>query len=505
MAETAALDASSTATLVLGALVIGGVSLVWYFLWNTSGKSGISADRIAEAVRQSQQDIEAIVVECKKSGKQWKDPTFGHDPFPGDSIGHTLELRDGERGKLLDVSDPGCVSWQPPQKFTSLPRPLGVRGDGVPTWLYSDNNRDGVVSAAEGMELSDSAQGSVGDCYFLSALAAAVHHHPDLADDLIDETYEEHGIYGVSFWLRGKWRMIWVDAYFPCYRPSSHSHRGKYRLIFAAASDRKEIWPLVVEKAFAKLAGSYEAISGGQIADALQMLTGGTGHRRRTSKTNNDTREWQTLVEQVQSDNYLVGAGSQQLCRSSAADAAEQQKTLQGIVTGHAYTIFNVYEDDDLRLIELRNPWGRGSWTGDWGSGSCPKWDSAAGRKAIAVVGSPPSAKKGRFWMTWEDFVNCFDSIDSCHMNFSPEDQARRAALREEAIRVVSQRPNHLDGGEVAGEYAYTQESADAMMAQLIAEEAAEKRKNSVGARGNKKPAVRTGAKKKKKKKKKRT
>eukprot|EP00957_Ditylum_brightwellii_P083816 6370986-Ditylum_brightwellii.AAC.1 len=170
---------------------------------------------------------------------------------------------------------------------------MGVRGDGLPTWLYSDNDGDGIASAAESMEVDDILQGSVGDCYFLAALSAVVQHHPDLADDLIDETFEEYGIYGVSLWRRGKWRMTWVDSYFPCYRPSSKSHRGKYRLVFAGATDGKEIWPLVVEKAFAKVMGSYEAISGGHVAPALEMLTGGKGRRCQSA-----TADWEVIKEQ---------------------------------------------------------------------------------------------------------------------------------------------------------------------------------------------------------------
>jgi hypothetical protein len=59
--------------------------------------------------------------------------------------------------------------------------------------------------------------------------------------------------------------MIWVDCFFPCYRPAKSSHSGKHKLIFGASQDHKEIWPLVVEKAFAKMHGSFESIAGGQV------------------------------------------------------------------------------------------------------------------------------------------------------------------------------------------------------------------------------------------------
>ena len=214
------------------------------------------SERICSARTNASQDIEALVAQCAKSGQAWKDPTFGHDAFPGPSIGYNIELRDGERGKLLEIGSDG-VSWNGPSAFCACKRPLGKRADGLPTWLYSDSDGDGVVTAAESMSATDVVQGSVGDCYFISALSAMVDHHPVLCDDLIDETYEASGIYGVSFWHQERWVMVWVDAYMPCYRPARASHSGKVKLIFGGSQDCKEIWPLIVEKAFAKLHGSY--------------------------------------------------------------------------------------------------------------------------------------------------------------------------------------------------------------------------------------------------------
>ena len=87
--------------------------------------------------------------------------------------------------------------------------------------------------------------------------------------------------------------------------------------------------------------------------------------------------------------------------------------------------------------------------------------------------------------MAWSDFCACFDSIDSCFMNFSAEDQARRAKLKVEAERIIAakDRPAAKGRGGKSGPGGpeRTAESADAMMAMLLAEEAAAKRKKTVG------------------------
>ena len=48
----------------------------------------------------------------------------------------------------------------------------------------------------------------------------------------------------------------------------------------------------------------------------------------------------------------------------------DQDKTPQGINYGHAYTVLRVVEIQGYKLLQLRNPWGSGEWTGDWGDKS---------------------------------------------------------------------------------------------------------------------------------------
>ena len=60
-------------------------------------------------------------------------------------------------------------------------------------------------------------------------------------------------------------------------------------LVFASCGDPNVFWPGIVEKAYAKLHGSYSILQGGSVADALVDLTGNatalvTRHVPRTLK-----------------------------------------------------------------------------------------------------------------------------------------------------------------------------------------------------------------------------
>ena len=167
----------------------------------------------------------------------------------------------------------------------------------------------------------------------------------------------------------------------------------------------------------------YSAISGGQIANALACLTGGECSRRGLT-TWDATQSWEKLAEQVASDEWFVGAGSQQpvtTTTTAPTEAAaktlqqEQERRLRGIVTGHAYTILRTYqspaipvaddskgeggdaegEGEPLRLVELRNPWGHGEWKGDWCPGSRCWTATAQGRAAAAALDVVDSSSGG--------------------------------------------------------------------------------------------------------------
>ena len=66
--------------------------------------------------------------------------------------------------------------------------------------------------------------------------------------------------------VNGEWRNIVVDDNFPCLSE-------KQGPAFSRANGN-ELWVLLIEKAYAKIYGSYEIIEGGNPVIALRDLTG---------------------------------------------------------------------------------------------------------------------------------------------------------------------------------------------------------------------------------------
>ena len=112
-------------------------------------------------------------------------------------------------------------------------------------------------------------QGEIGDCWFLASLA-------NLADD--DEAFNKVvpsgqgfgsgycGIFRFRFFRFGEWVEVVIDDKLP-------TRNGK--LIYLKAKDDNEFWSPLLEKAYAKLYGSYKALEGGLTIESAVDFTGG--------------------------------------------------------------------------------------------------------------------------------------------------------------------------------------------------------------------------------------
>lgn len=168
----------------------------------------------------------------------------------------------------------------------------------------------------------------------------------------------------------------------------------------------------IAEKAYAKFYKSFQAIEGGNVDSALVDMTGGVAERWDWAE-DDDAKEavrdgslWLRLLKHA-SKGYLIGAGS-----TMGEDDSEANASDLGIVQSHAYSVLRVEQVDDVQLVQLRNPWGRKEWTGDWGDDS-ELWESAGGRRLKAKVGFEKS-DDGKFWMNWQDFTMNFSVLEIC-------------------------------------------------------------------------------------------
>lgn len=261
-------------------------------------------------------------------------------------------------------------------------------------------------------------QGGVGDCWFLSSVAVIAEREDLIRNIVISPDGSLRDEEGVSFrlFIDGNWRVVTVDNHLPC-RASPRDVRPTLAFSHAANSF---LWVPFLEKAYAKIYGSYRAISGGFIRESMLDLTGAPCEEINFSSTSfNSDEAWEKLVS-FHSSGFPIG------CSTAVSG--------EGIVGRHAYSVLEVREvegaqlgaqstlndisaprpsdlltdEGHLRVLKIRNPWGKKEWQGELSRHS-DAWTSKLQR--LLERGS---REDGTFWMSYHDFLRRFESVDVC-------------------------------------------------------------------------------------------
>ena len=130
-----------------------------------------------------------------------------------------------------------------------------------------------------------------------------------------------------------------------------------------------------------------------------------------------------------------------------------------GLQCRHAYTILQLKtvqiggggggggsSGDVLRLVELRNPWGRGSWKGDFSMKS-DRWTSSMREKVgyyCGVGGGADEDDGGVFWMNLDDWFYHFTTLYVCRAREQGEgwtEVRARAPKRSVVVGQATVRP----------------------------------------------------------------
>jgi hypothetical protein len=255
-----------------------------------------------------------IIAECEASGRPFEDPHF---PPVAESLGCNLTAR-----------------WLRPNDVFGSP-------------LFPEHG-GGCAHVSLGAA-------RLGNKYLLGALAA-VSARPALVQRLFVSTRgAAWGVYTLQLWRHGEWVQVMVDSSLPCDPETSAA-------LFARPRPEDGFWLALVEKAAAKLAGSYAALAGDRapalagspvhaaqpaptFLDALRDLTGGIPVAFPARQMS-----WDRLMALVES-----GAPAALTRRGADASAVGAAGQGGGLLRGLPYPLIRI--NAQRRLVCLGSPW----------------------------------------------------------------------------------------------------------------------------------------------------
>uniref|UniRef100_A0A3Q3G0R9 Calpain-1 catalytic subunit-like n=2 Tax=Labrus bergylta TaxID=56723 RepID=A0A3Q3G0R9_9LABR len=268
-------------------------------------------------------------------------------------------------------------------------------------WLRPSKIAPNPAFVVDGLSRFDLGQGLIGNCWFLASIGALTFQEKILGQVVpLEQTFEENycGLFHFRFWRFGSWVDVIIDDKLPTING---------RLIFVHSKDQNEFWPALMEKAYAKVCGSYTDMNAGTPAEAMMDFTGGVHMCIQLSDPPQNL--WELMYRASQSKT-LMGCGTFQ------GETSDNNVLLNGLVQGHAYTVTGVKQlmsrEKLVELVRLWNPWGKGEWKGDWSDrSSLWKTVSTEDREMCLSV-----VDDGEFWMTLKDFCTFYSNLDICSL-----------------------------------------------------------------------------------------
>jgi len=169
---------------------------------------------------------------------------------------------------------------------------------------------------------------------------------------------------------------------------------------------------LLIEKAYAKLMDCYYNLKSGMPGDAFSDFTGCpvqaySFEDRKIKAKIADGSFWKDLVRWDQR-KCVMAAGKYGEDKFSESGLDPSNKA--GLVPGHAYSLIEAKEGCGVKLVRLRNPWGRFEWKGAY----CDN-DTRWTKDKIAHFKPVFADDDGMFWMEYTTFLVNFDNVEVCY------------------------------------------------------------------------------------------
>ena len=171
-------------------------------------------------------------------------------------------------------------------------------------------------------------QGNLGTCYFLETISTLSNFGQLLYQLFPKEEINKEGFYEICLFDNGKWVKVLIDDYFPFKKGTN--------IFYFTQPVNNCLYTCFLEKAYAKIKGSYADINGSNFCQAFEVLTGFRAEEFniKDTKNNNNLQDYEIFYQKINEGNLFA-------CSTQ----------------GHAYSILSINKDNSEIIFQIRNPW----------------------------------------------------------------------------------------------------------------------------------------------------
>ena len=369
----------------------------------------IEGQPLSDTCKKWAKDLtEAALAQVAATGRKFEDQGFGQLPLswnqtgfpamPGSAQSSAQPQVYGNEAGEPAAGMPGVTHWRRPEEMGMPTEPLLFKND----WEV-----EGIIQSPH-----------LDNRWFISALNIVAGNRDQL-DRLFmcDCQYADKGFFVLKFYMDDPksdddWAVVLVDDRIPC--------DASGLAAFCRNKDPSVYWAMIVEKAYAKLSGSYEAMQGGTVVQGLEDLTGGVGYKFDWEKGEKGEREWippkgetpeklwDEIMEKMKTE-HVVG------CANNTKGQPKPKTEKKGVLLNRAYAVVTGGEFEQNKLLKLRVPLdehGRAQeWNGAWSDGSS-KWNSRM-KQMLSYGGKEDD---GSFWIEYSDFCKHYNKLYMARM-----------------------------------------------------------------------------------------
>ena len=224
-------------------------------------------------------------------------------------------------------------------------------------------------------------QGCLGTCYFLETISTLSNYGQLLFQLFPNEKLNKEGIYEICLFYKGRWQKVLVDDYFVFYKNTNE-------FLFCRPINNC-LFSCFLEKAYAKLIGSYSDIIAGNLSKAFEALTG--------------------------FESFIITRNYFNYCLYNYFYNKIKEGYLFSCATAdHAYSLISILDENSDKIFQIRNPW---NYLDDEKKGDLEKFKEFL-NEYPKYKGIREKNSEGIFFLDQKRFETFFEQICICQVLF---------------------------------------------------------------------------------------